>query len=106
MDRGRQAGWYKWLKRWKGRHIKLRRKLLASLDLPVETEPSVPKLTMLGNHELLVENHAGVLRYETYIIRLKTYTGGIVITGEGLELLELSGSRAYVRGVIAGIVME
>ncbi|MEL7602048.1 MAG: YabP/YqfC family sporulation protein [Bacillota bacterium] len=87
-------------KPWKPSRWK--RALLGALDLPVETEPTVPKLTMVGRGDLLVENHKGVLQYDKSNVRLLTHEGVLHITGENLELLELAVGRAYVRGRLAG----
>lgn len=82
------------------------RQLLTKLDLPVETDATVPKLTMVGRGDLLVENHTGVLQYEPARIRLTTHEGVLEIGGTDLNLLELSTGRAYVRGTISSIGYE
>lgn len=79
------------------------RQLLTKLDLPVETDATVPKITMVGRGDLLVENHTGVLQYDPARIRLTTHEGILEIGGTGLNLLELSTGRAYVRGVVSQI---
>lgn len=81
---------------------KWKRAILSALDLPVETEPTVPKMTMVGRGDLLVENHKGVLQYDKTNVRLLTHDGILHITGENLELLELAAGRAYVRGRLEG----
>lgn len=78
-----------------------KRRLLTALDLPAETEPTVPKLTAVGRSDLLVENHMGVLQYDSAGIRLLTHEGVLEIQGEKLELSELAAGRAYVRGKLA-----
>lgn len=88
------------------KRIKLRRTLLAALDLPEETEPTVHKLTMVGGSDLVVENHCGVLKYLSGQVRLAVHGGVLCIQGEKLELLEMSASRAYVRGEIQSIALE
>lgn len=87
----------------KKRKRKIKRILLKAFDLPQETEQTVPKLTMLGQTDLLVENHAGVLQYEHTLIRLLTHEGVLNIKGEALQLMELAKFRAYVQGNIAGL---
>lgn len=82
------------------------RQLLTKLDLPVETDATVPKLTMVGRGDLLVENHTGVLQYDSTRIRLTTHEGVLNISGADLNLLELSTGRAYVRGAISGVGYE
>lgn len=77
------------------------RRILRALDLPEETAGDVLKLTAVGGTDLLVENHAGVLRYDAKSIRLLAYGGALEIEGEGLELSELAAGRAYVKGRLA-----
>lgn len=85
------------------RSIKLRRAILSALDLPEETEPNVPKFTMVGKNDLLIENHKGVLQYDSRQVQFMIYEGAICIKGEGLELLQMSDTRAYVRGQVSTI---
>lgn len=87
----------------KKRSIKLRRAILSALDLPEETESYVPKLTMVGKSDLLVENHKGVLQYDSKQVRLVVYEGAICVQGDMLELLQMSDTRAYVKGRISAI---
>ncbi len=82
------------------------RQLLTRLDLPVETDATVPKLTMVGRGDLLVENHTGVLQYEPARIRLTTHEGVLQIGGTDLNLMELSTGRAYVRGTVSSVSYE
>lgn len=79
------------------------RQLLTKLDLPVETDATVPKLTMVGRKDLLLENHTGVLQYDASKIRLTTHEGVLEIGGNELELMELSTGRAYVQGTVTHI---
>ncbi len=90
----------------KPKRTRWKRKLLAQLDLPEETVEAVPKLTMLGRSDLLVENHKGVLQYGECTVRLFTEEGILCIAGEGLSLMELGASRAYVKGTLCGVAYE
>lgn len=82
------------------------RKLHEALDLPLEIAPHVSKVTMLGQQDLLVENHRGVLQCGKEQVRLLTNDGVLGVQGKALELRELSDSRAYVRGEIESIVCK
>ena len=87
----------------RGRSASLKKEVLRTLDLPVETEASTPKTTMIGRSDLLVENHTGMLHCGHQMIRLITQEGVLQIDGEELALLELAEQRAYIRGKIVGI---
>ena len=78
------------------------RRVLRALDLPEEVEGSVPKLTMLGRGDLVVENHTGILQYGDELVRLTTKEGVVRIDGTGLMLTEFGSERVYLEGRIAG----
>lgn len=78
------------------------RRILTALDLPEEVDLSMPKLTMLGNNELLIENHRGILQYSEAQIRLMTTEGVIRVTGETLCIREFSAESMSVLGHVFG----
>ncbi len=84
----------------------LRRKLLRIMDLPIETEGNICRLTMVGRSDLLIENHTGIFLYANDSIKLHTQSGMLHITGNDLALMELGLERAYVRGRIDGCTFE
>lgn len=89
----------------KGNTTKLRR-ILRALDLPEEADARVPKFTMLGSSDLMVENHSGILQYSHELVRLMTPEGIVRIVGDSLELTEFGGERVYLRGKIRGWAYE
>lgn len=82
------------------------RRFLRAMDLPEEVDPHVPKLTMLGGSDLMVENHTGILQYNDELVRLMTHEGIIRITGKNLALTEFGSERVYLRGRITGWMFE
>lgn len=76
--------------------------LANSLSLPPEIDLSLPKLTMYGRGELLLENHRGVLCYTDTEARFLTEDGMVVVRGRDMELFEFSVERACLRGRIDG----
>jgi len=89
----------------KSNSTKLRR-ILRALDLPEEADAQVPKFTMLGASDLLVENHSGILQYSEELVRLMTPEGIVRIIGHSLELTEFGNERVYLRGRIIGWAYE
>ncbi|MCE5234426.1 MAG: sporulation protein YqfC [Clostridiaceae bacterium] len=89
-----------------GRKIKLRRRIMEALDLPMETVLDVPRLTVLGREKLLVENHKGVYEYYPSFVRLKTGCGMLRVGGEELALEELGAERLFISGRIASFEYE
>ena len=61
-------------------------RLDAILDIPKELSTDIPKITVLGFEQILIENHKGILEYQDYYIRLNTCIGIININGFNLKL--------------------
>lgn len=86
--------------------IRLKRKIVEALDLPMETAFDVPRITLVGDGEMLVENHKGIHEYYPSHVRLLSGCGTLKISGEELSLRELSTERLMVSGKIIGLEYE
>lgn len=86
--------------------IGLMRRMLRSLELPEDVDLSVPRCTLVGRRDLLVENHKGILAYCAESVRLMSAEGDVVITGDALILTEFSRERALVSGRIDAVAFE
>ena len=67
------------------------------LDLPKEVVLDLP---LVGQEEVTVENHKGLLEYSAETIRIATGAGRLLLTGEGLELKQMSAACIVVKGRI------
>ena len=72
-------------------------------DLPADALAGLPKLELVGDRELWVENHRGILAYGTEEIHVSGGAFVIQITGQGLELRAMTGLELLITGRIAGI---
>jgi sporulation protein YqfC len=61
------------------------------------------RITAIGSHRLLVENHTGLMCLTETEIRLNTGCGPIAISGEGLSLCDARPRAAIVTGRIIRI---
>ena len=82
------------------------KRFLQALDLPVDADGTVLKITMVADTDLLIENHKGVIRYTENFIRFHSDHGIIRVEGQQLQLSEFAAERAYVRGVVHGWFLE
>lgn len=78
--------------------VKLPEKWNRALDLPREVSSAVPRLTLVGRDELLLENHRGILAYSDREARFLTAEGAVKIEGESLILSEFTEDTAFVCG--------
>lgn len=76
------------------------------LDLPKEVGTNIPKITMLGFNEMLIENYKGILEYEEFFIRICTYIGNVNINGFELKLNQITDEDIKITGRIENIDFE
>ena len=74
-----------------------------ALDIPADVISGVPRLLLLGNELLTVENHKGIVKYTQNEIALNSLLGMIEITGQGLELRSILPEELRINGRIEGI---
>ena len=82
------------------------RHILRSADLPQELDAHRFFVQWYGMDECLVDQHRGILLFDSAMIRLQTDQGVLCVTGNGLELEALTESRAKINGQIAGLSIE
>ena len=74
------------------------KRTLRLLDLPEDMDAGVPRVTVVGREQMLVENVAGVRRCTETEVLLLTGCGVLSVAGEGLLVKELGESRALITG--------
>ena len=67
------------------------------LDLPADALAGVPRLELVGDGELRVENHKGILAYGDQEIQ---------VSGGGLELRAMTGLELLITGRIDSIQLH
>ena len=76
------------------------------LDLPREVGTNIPKVTMMGFDEIIIENYKGILEYEEFFIRVSTYIGNININGFELSLNQITDEALSITGKIENVDIE
>lgn len=69
-------------------------------ELPKEIVMDLPKITMIGNMQILVTNHKGIIEYTKEIIRINTNSGVIKITGSDMYLKTILSEEIIISGLI------
>ncbi|NLK86373.1 MAG: sporulation protein YqfC [Clostridiaceae bacterium] len=70
------------------------------LELPKELVLDRPKLTMVGNCDIMIENYKGVAEYSSDRLRINTGSGIVRIVGTGLIIREITSEDIIVSGTI------
>ena len=76
------------------------------LEIPQEVYSNVPKITITGFNEMIIENFKGILEYEDYYIRVNTSLGIININGYELRLENMTNDNIKVTGKIEKFDIE
>ena len=75
-------------------------------DLPADALAGLPKLELVGDGELRVENHKGILAYGREEIHVSGGVFLIRIAGQGLELRAMTGIELLITGKITQITLS
>ena len=74
-------------------------------DRPADALAGLPKLELVGDGELRVENHKGILAYGREEIHISGGLFLIKIAGRELELRAMTGIELLITGKIAQITL-
>ena len=74
-------------------------------DLPADALAGLPKVELVGDRELRMENHRGILAYGDREIHVSGGAFLVKVTGEGLELRAMTGLELLITGEIRQITL-
>ncbi len=80
--------------------MKIREKFTEMLELPKEIVLDMPKLTMLGNGDLIIENYKGIAEYDEDVLRVNTTSGTIKVKGTDVFIKEITPESIMIYGNI------
>lgn len=89
-----------------GKMGKSREILVEKLDLPKDVMLNLPKITIIGNDEITIENHKGIILFDRNIIKINTKVKIIDIEGENFEILYIGDSTITISGKFKSISYE
>lgn len=72
-------------------------------EIPSDVVLGVPILKLIGQTELLIENHRGIIEYTDCNIRIQTKLNQIEIVGTNLKILYYTNEEIRIDGIIKEI---
>lgn len=81
----------------------LKEKFSEILDLPKEIVLNIPKMTLVGNGDMMLENYKSIIEYDNDRIRINTGIGVVRITGSRLCIREITSEDIIISGEINGL---
>lgn len=79
---------------------KLNRQVNQMLAMPPELTWDMPKVTMVGNLQVHIDNHKGIRTYQAQQIEVNCRGGRLLIRGKELLLKNISLEALLINGVI------
>lgn len=76
------------------------------LEMPKEIYLDIPKITLIGFDEVIIENFKGILEYEEYYVKINTSLGVLDINGFDLKLENMTNDDIKVSGKIEKIDLD
>ncbi len=80
--------------------------LTEKFDLPKDVMLNLPKITIVGDSEITIENHKGIILFERNIIKINTKVKIVNIEGENFEILYIGDSTITISGKFKSISYE
>jgi sporulation protein YqfC len=72
-------------------------------ELPKDLLLNLPRLTLIGNIQLYLENYGGIIEYSEELLRLKVRGGEIIIRGKNLAIKNFFGEEIFIEGTIKSL---
>lgn len=76
------------------------------LDIPKDILMSIPRITAVGNRELVIENYFSLYEYTSDVIKIKAPDYILKIDGTDLKLSLISREALKISGIFAQISFE
>lgn len=83
----------------------VKRRITTAFELPKDIILDLPSIYLIGDEELVISNHKGILGYVRELVSIKTSIGHVKISGQKLALKEVSRENIIVTGKIENIAI-
>lgn len=85
------------------KHKRIKENISEKLEFPKEVIMNIPKITILGNIQALIENYIGIIEYTDKIVRINTTIGIINISGSEFIIKKIVEDEVIISGFIENI---
>ncbi|HKM38835.1 MAG TPA: sporulation protein YqfC [bacterium] len=86
--------------------IRFGKRVAEWLDIPADIVLDLPRVTLVGNVELTLENHRGIIEYSPARLRMALPQGELVISGQELVLVSLAQDEVIIKGYIKSLELS
>lgn len=82
---------------------RVKRQVSDFLEIPSDVMLDLPKIVLVGDLQLFVENHRGIVEYTPEVVKLIVGEGEICVTGENLSIRNIMADEIIVEGKIKAV---
>jgi sporulation protein YqfC len=91
---------------WSDFRRRIKRQMSDILEIPSDVMLDLPKIVIVGNLQVFIENHRGIVEYTSETVRINVSEYEVVVKGEDLLLRNILPEEISVDGKIAGVYFE
>ncbi|MDP4132967.1 MAG: sporulation protein YqfC [Bacillota bacterium] len=68
-------------------------------EIPKEVALDMPRITIVGDRDITIENSRGIISYDDKQIKVNTKTAVITVKGDGLQISCITNDGVCISGV-------
>jgi sporulation protein YqfC len=80
-----------------------REKIANALELPKEIVLNLPKVILVGNKSVVIQNYKGIFLFEDDTVKINTCSGIVAVHGRKLKIIEINTEDLCVEGRIKSV---
>ncbi len=90
-------------RRWREKTAQL---AMQMLEIPKDTLHNVPRITIIGNMQVVIENYQSIEEFADDRIRIKAVNRDVTVRGEQLVIRSIVPEEVIIEGIIKGVDMN
>lgn len=91
---------------WRDHKRQIQQQVASILDIPRDLIMDLPKLTVVGDLQISIENHRGIVVYTSEQVRINTTIGELEVTGNDLTLRNILPDEIMLEGKIRSVTFK
>ena len=85
---------------------KVLEKAARAFQLPAEIVAGVPKVEIIGGHELRIENHKGIISYDPQAVLVSGGEVKLLVKGEGFTISAMNALELRLEGQVFSVELR
>lgn len=84
--------------------MRVRRWMTDKMELPADVTMDLPRITMIGQLHIYIENHRGVLKFTSAELRLLLEQGQLIVKGNNFVIKTILPEELLLEGTIEQVL--